>query len=98
MENLGIAVWLLSRYMDDMRVLLPEIKPGWRWESVSLVYCNEWEIEDRVKSGTQRTKEILLQSFQGIEDYLKFTVETGEEPEFEGGWHPTVLRRAERLA
>ena len=98
MENLGIVVWLLSRYMDDTRVLLPEIKPGWRWESGSLVFCKEWVMEDMKKSGTQRTKEILLQSFQGIQDYLKFTVETGEEPEFEGGWHPTVLRRAERLA
>ena len=50
MENLGIVVWLLSRYMDDTRVLLPEIKPGWRWESGSLVYCKEWEMEDKTRS------------------------------------------------
>ena len=32
MTELGVTIWLLSRYMDDARVLMPEIKPGWRWQ------------------------------------------------------------------
>ena len=28
MVELGITVWLMVRYMDDTRILLPEIKPG----------------------------------------------------------------------
>ena len=49
-----------------------------------------WEEEDKYKSGIVRTKEILLQSFQNIEDYLQFTVEIGEDPEFSDGWLPTL--------
>ena len=90
MENMGVTIWLLCRYMDDSRVFMPEIKAGWRWDSGSLVYCKDWEEEDKGKSGVIRTKEILLQSFQNIEDYLQFTVETGEDPEFSEGWLPTL--------
>ena len=88
MTYLGLTVWLLARYMDDTRVLMPEIKPGWRWKGGELLFSQEWREKDSEKSGTLRTKEILLETFKGIEDYLDFTVETGEE--FPGGWLPTL--------
>ena len=66
MEDMGVTIWLLCRYMDDSRAFLPEIKAGWRWESESLQYCREWEEEDKYKSGIVRTKEILLQSFKTL--------------------------------
>ena len=90
MMDMGIVIWLLCRYMDDTRVFLPEIKAGWRWDSGRIIFTKQWEMEDKEKSGTTRTKEILLQSFQGIEDYLQFTIETGEDPEFDEGWLPTL--------
>ena len=31
LEELGVKVWLLIRYVDDMRVALPPIREGWRW-------------------------------------------------------------------
>ena len=33
MEDMGVTIWLLCRYMDDSRAFLPEIKAGWRWDS-----------------------------------------------------------------
>ena len=39
-------------------------------------------------SGERRTKEILGKTMMGIKDYLKFTVESGED--FYDGWLPTL--------
>ena len=39
-------------------------------------------------SGKGRTKHILGKTMEGMEDYLEFTVESGNE--FEGGWLPTL--------
>ena len=90
MEDLGVVIWLLCRYMDDTRILMPEIKAGWRWDSGRIRYCKRWEREDLEKSGTERTREVILQSLKGIEEYLDFTIETGEDPEFVDGWLPTL--------
>ena len=88
LENLGLTTWLNFRYVDDSRTLLPPIKPGWRWEDGELLFCLRWELEDKLVSGESRTKEIIRNSMMGVEDYLNFTVESGEE--FEGGWLPTL--------
>ena len=32
LELLRIKTWLIARYMDDGRALMPPLKPGWRWE------------------------------------------------------------------
>ena len=74
--------------MDDSRTLLPPIKAGWRWEDGKLAYTRRWELEDGCISGEHRTKEILRGTMVGVESYLEFTVESGEE--FEGGWLPTL--------
>ena len=81
---------MMKRYMDDTRIFLPPFKLGWRMVAGSLCYSRGWELEDAMKnqSGEQRTKEILLQIMNQVEDYLTFTAEIGEE--FEGGWLPTL--------
>ena len=89
LDEQGIKVWMIKRYMDDTRKFLPLIKPGWRMEDMRLVYTNEWELEDKMMgvSGTVRSKKTLLRMMNQVEDYLTFTAETGEEY---GGWagHP----------
>ena len=87
-EVLGIRVWLLMRYVDDARAALPPIRAGWRWQDGSLTYCKRWEQEDSAISGEQRTREILGATMNGVEDFLDFTVESGEQ--FPGGWLPTL--------
>ena len=90
LEELRIRVWLMKRYMDDSRTCLPPIKPGWRMEQGELRYCEAWREED-INQGASKeelTKKVLLHTMNGIENYLGFTVESGEE--FEGGWLPTL--------
>ena len=88
LDNLNITRWLAFRYVDDARTLLPPIKAGWRWEGGRLAYTRRWEDEDSTISGELRTKNILMETMKGVETYLNFTVESGED--FEGGWLPTL--------
>ena len=48
----------------------------------------KWELEDYATTPERRTKEILAKTMEGVEDYLTFTMESGED--FEGGWLPTL--------
>ena len=45
-------------------------------------------MEDGQVTPEKRTKDILAQTMQGVEEYLAFTMESGED--FEGGWLPTL--------
>jgi len=84
--NLGLKIWLMMRYVDDMRVALPPVKPGWRWYQGGLRYTKRWELEDSQVTPEKRTKDLLAKTMQGVEDYLAFTMESGED--FEGGAFP----------
>ena len=77
-----------KRYMDDTRTLLHAIKHGWRGDKNGLWFSLAWQEEDQKLSSTEITKRVLLKSMEGVENYLKFTGETGED--FEGGWLPTL--------
>ena len=77
-----------KRYMDDTRTLLHAIKHGWRGDENGLWFSLAWQEEDQKLSSTEITKRVLLKSMEGVENYLKFTGETGED--FEGGWLPTL--------
>ena len=88
LEDLGIKTWLLARYVDDSRAVLPPIKPGWRWMEDSLKYTERWEQEDKDIPGETRTRDILVKTMTGIESYLEFTAET--ELDFGDGWLPTL--------
>ena len=88
LNNLGVRTWLTVRYVDDMRVALPPIKSGWRWYEGGLKFNLRWEIEDKNISPEMRTKSILAKTMEGVEEYLEFTMESGED--FEGGWLPTL--------
>ena len=91
MEELGVRIWMMMRYVDDARAVLPPIKAGWRWQEGSLTYCKRWEQEDSTIGGEQRTREILGATMNVIEDYLDFTVESGEQFPGVGSlpWTPT---------
>ena len=88
LEECRIVTWLVMRYVDDCRALLPPIRSGWRWLDGGLKYTKRWEEEDRGVSGEERTKEIIKKSMTGIEEYLQFTAESGME--FHEGWLPTL--------
>ena len=81
---------MMVRYVDDSRIALPPIREGWKWVEGALKYTKKWELEDRMRGTTAegRTKNVLKGTMNGIENYLEFTVESGEE--FDGGWLPTL--------
>ena len=45
-------------------------------------------MEDKDTSNERRTKEILGNTMENVEEYLSFTVESGED--FKEGWLPTL--------
>jgi hypothetical protein len=74
--------------VDDARVFLYPIRPGWRWEGDGLYFKKEWEAEDEYLSPIERTKRMIQASMQGLTKCLSFTVETCED--FSDGWLPTL--------
>ena len=89
LEGWGITTWLISRYMDDVRTVLPSIRRGWRATARGLQYCVRWEEEDTLLSNTEITKRVLSHSLNRIEPFLKFTMETCLDEGF-NGWLPTL--------
>ena len=74
--------------MDNARVFMFPVRPGWRWQDGGLWYMKEWEEQDKLLSPTEVTKRMVFDSMQGLTEGLSFTVETHEE--FADGWLPTL--------
>ena len=45
-ESAGAKIWLLKKYVDDVLVLVDNLKPGTRLENNALVWKRSWEKED----------------------------------------------------
>ena len=86
--ELCIKIWLNTRYMDDGRTAMPPIRPGWRWINGSLLFNLKWEREDQELTDIEITKRVILGTLNGVEDYLRFTIETEED--FMDRWLPTL--------
>ena len=91
LRNLCIKIWLNTRYMDDGRTAMPPLRPGWRWDEGSLKYCVRWEKEDQELTNLEITKRVILGTLNTVEEYLEFTVETGED--YHDKWLPTLDTR-----
>ena len=88
LRELYIQIWLAIRYMDDGRTAMPPLKPAWRWTDGSLQFCIKWEREDQELTSIEITKRVILGTLNGVETFLKFTIETEED--FPDGWLPTL--------
>ena len=73
----GMSIWLYARYMDDGRVVLNPIRPGWRWVKGGLHFCVAWVKEDALLTPLERTRRALGGSMQEVVSCLTFTTETG---------------------
>jgi hypothetical protein len=49
-----------------------------------VMYCKRLELEDMDKTPLQRTKTIILGTIGRVEEFLRFTTETGDD--FPDGW------------
>ena len=81
----NLIVHMYFRYIDDLRILLAPINPGWTWTNKEW-YFNKDMKDDR--SMDQRTKEEILKSLNDVINDLDFTVETQDE--YESGYMPTL--------
>ena len=88
LKRLNIVTWLITRYMDDGRTAMPPFKPGWRMVDKELKFKLRWEKEDQELSPLEITKRVIGGTLEGVEEFLEFTVETGED--FEDMWLPTL--------
>ena len=61
LHDLGLKTFLRMRYVDDTRVFMPPIRPGWRWTGGSLKYRKTWELEDQGTTGEERTVRIMME-------------------------------------
>ena len=52
------------------------------------MYCKRWELEDMALSPTERTRKALHGTMNGLEGFLTFTMETGED--FASSWLATL--------
>ena len=86
-RDMGLRVELYMRYVDDGMKFLHPVKKGWRLVENTLTYSRVWEMEDDERTPLERTLSIIKESLNKGEDYLEFTVETGDEYD---GWFPTL--------
>ena len=79
-----LRMYLYFRYIDDLRLFLHPISPGWKWSS------NGWEYDETHsdnRSPIERTKEEIKKSLNTVTNFIQFTTE-GEE-DF-NGFLPTL--------
>ena len=79
-----IKMYLYFRYIDDLRLFLHPINPGWKWGSDGWMFSNP---EMDTRSPTERTKEEIKKSLNAVTNFIQFTTE-GEE-DF-NGFLPTL--------
>ena len=88
MKDSNINIAGSGFYVDDGRVFMHPLRPGWRWTEDGLWYCREWELEDESLSNIEITKRAVGKSMDGMIECLTFTVESQED--FENDWLPTL--------
>ena len=81
----GLWIPLFIRYIDDIRVYVFPINPGWDWSGTEWVYKKD---EDDGLSYEQRTRRTLLKTSNSILEGIDLTVE--RELDFEEGMLPTL--------
>ena len=82
LERHGIKVHLIKKYVDDVLVLVDNIKPGTRVENNVFVWKKSWEEEDTRKgiSVQENTMSILRTLANTIYSFLEFTSEVSTSP------------------
>ena len=87
LKELMVKVEEATRYMDDGRTAMYSFKHGWRWTAGGIKYSKRWELEDKDLTRMEVTKRILQGTMTGLESYLVFNMETGDDFD---GWLPTL--------
>ena len=93
LNEAGMIVLTGTSYVDDIRIIMKLIPPGWEIdEKTGRLHFNKelvarHEEEDQVDKDA-RFKALLIRLFEGINRDLKFTLEMPED--FQDSWLPTL--------
>ena len=71
--SLSLIAYLFCRYVDDLRIILPPINPGWYWSD------HGWEYDDSkkdIRDELKRTVDEVTKSMNSVWEFIKFTSET----------------------
>ena len=82
--NLGLIVQIFCRYVDDIRLYLRPLLPGWRWSSKGWTR----DLEGDVRTPYNRTVEELNKCLNDVWSFLRFTTEG--EGDFTDNFLPTL--------
>ena len=82
LEKHGVKVHLIKKYVDNVLVLVDNLKPGTRLENNALVWKRSWEKEDARNGVTaqENTMNILRSLANTIHSFLEFTSEVSTSP------------------
>ena len=73
LEALGFVVYRYKRYVDDICIILPPLKPGWYYCVDRGRMCYSLEHSYSELPGDQRTMSVLRDIADGIDPNLSFT-------------------------
>ena len=83
-----IAINLSFRFVDDSRIGLRTIEPGWRWNGKSVTFVNDKVEEDIAMGPQKRTTNLFTNIHNSLVTYLRFTTE--DHLDFENCQLPTL--------
>ena len=61
LQDSGIKIWAMMKYVDDVNVVLDIVVPGWRWMEGSMQWNENWMLDDEEseETGEVRTMKIV---------------------------------------
>ena len=73
----GVLFDLFIRYVDDCRLFMPSLNPGWIWSGTEFRYSKDQREKDEKEGITfvQRTTREITKAMCSLTDFLKFTGE-----------------------
>ena len=76
-ETLGIKIYLLKKYVDDVLIISSLLKLGSRWNGTQIVCFEEDRLQDEAegRSRSEVTMEVLRAVTSSIHSFFNFTAE-----------------------
>ena len=88
LEREHIKILLSFRYVDDGRLGMQPISPGWSWYDGQLQFFQDRVLEDTELGPQKHTTRVIGDILNSIVPYLSFTTEDSED--FQNGKLPTL--------
>ena len=77
LQDSGIKVWAMIKYVDDVNIVLDILEAGWRWSGGCLEWRDEWLTADMESGQSQeeRSMEVVRSAAEDVVGWLHFTID-----------------------